>query len=185
MQPSSSSKQSMLNAFILLLEKKSYADITITDICREASVSNKTFYNYFENKQALVKAIIYADFAEPVLQIRSILPVDNIAGATKFMADSNHQRLYDHKEIYQNLLRSYGSHELKDDITEIVYNLNLGILGNYGFAQEETEFASYFLAAAGADLHIWWLTKRPDLSVEKFTDFFIDWCFARFREIGR
>lgn len=49
------SKRALLQALILLLEKKSFAKISVNDICEAALVSRTTFYTHFEDKYALVR----------------------------------------------------------------------------------------------------------------------------------
>jgi AcrR family transcriptional regulator len=49
------------SALVTLLESKSFSDITITDICRQADVARITFYQHYESKEALLLAEV-ADF---------------------------------------------------------------------------------------------------------------------------
>ncbi len=47
--------QKILQTTIALLKTKTYEDITIKDICREAEISRQTFYNYFKSKDEIFK----------------------------------------------------------------------------------------------------------------------------------
>lgn len=47
--------QKILMTTISLLKTKTYEDITIKDICREANISRQTFYNYFKSKDEIFK----------------------------------------------------------------------------------------------------------------------------------
>ena len=44
-----------------LLESKSFSDLSITDICKQADIARVTFYQHYENKEALLVASV-ADF---------------------------------------------------------------------------------------------------------------------------
>jgi AcrR family transcriptional regulator len=48
----------ILDCFSAELQEKPYDKVTISDICRRAKVSRKTFYRYFHSKQACLLAVI-------------------------------------------------------------------------------------------------------------------------------
>ena len=50
-------KKGIKAAFHELLKKDSFEHITVTDICNESTTSRITFYNYYEDKYALVEEI--------------------------------------------------------------------------------------------------------------------------------
>lgn len=52
-------KRSLLETSLLnLMGRKAYQDISVTDICREAGVPRRTFYHYFEGKEAVLDSLI-------------------------------------------------------------------------------------------------------------------------------
>lgn len=51
-------------ALIALLQEKSFADISITDITRQADLARVTFYQHFENKEALLLTLTSDFFAQ-------------------------------------------------------------------------------------------------------------------------
>lgn len=56
--------QSLLqSAFSKLLEEKQFRDISITDICNQADIARVTFYQHYENKEALLVASVTNFFA--------------------------------------------------------------------------------------------------------------------------
>lgn len=55
------------NALSSLLESKSFNEITITDICKQADIARITFYQHYESKEALLLAEV-ADFFASMYQ---------------------------------------------------------------------------------------------------------------------
>ena len=55
---SKQNKEKILKSFFKLLEEKPYSEITIVDISIYASVSRKTFYRLFKNKENLLNTYI-------------------------------------------------------------------------------------------------------------------------------
>lgn len=53
-----SSQQQIADAFVALLEKKPYADISICEICKHAGVSRQTFYSLFASRENIVAYVL-------------------------------------------------------------------------------------------------------------------------------
>ena len=52
-------RRSQLEAALLaLMRTKGYAQTTVTDICREADIPRRTFYHYFDSKEAILRAVV-------------------------------------------------------------------------------------------------------------------------------
>lgn len=72
---------------VKLFSKRWYSSVSVAEICRDAGVSNGIFYRYFDNKEALIKALL----EEVIARIASAL-----AGMT---GQSVHERLGSMVEI--------------------------------------------------------------------------------------
>lgn len=61
-QPHTSSaierQQQLEQSLLDLMQTASYHQITVTDICRNAAIPRRTFYNHFDSKDAVLDAII-------------------------------------------------------------------------------------------------------------------------------
>lgn len=51
-------KKSIYEAFIKLLEKSSFEDLKVSDICKLAMINRSTFYSHFDDKYVLLNSFI-------------------------------------------------------------------------------------------------------------------------------
>lgn len=58
------SQQKLLQSMLLLLDCENYEDITVKNICKNASISKQTFYYLFESKEELVIYYLHSFFTD-------------------------------------------------------------------------------------------------------------------------
>lgn len=51
-------KEQIEEGVLKLMEGRQYQDISVTDICQGAGIPRRTFYHYFENKEAVLDSVI-------------------------------------------------------------------------------------------------------------------------------
>jgi len=66
-------KKAIIDAFLDLLEKKGFADITITDITIQAMVARPTFYLHYKTKKEVLAEYLDSIFAEYMEEIHPVL----------------------------------------------------------------------------------------------------------------
>ena len=62
-------RKQLMDALLELMRAKGYAQTTVADICREASIPRRTFYHYFDCKEAVVDAVIEDMLSECFLAV--------------------------------------------------------------------------------------------------------------------
>jgi AcrR family transcriptional regulator len=76
-------KKAIMDAFLELLEKKDFTDITITDITTNAMVARPTFYLHYKSKDEVLAEYLDDIFAEYMQEIHPVMDdVDQYALAT-------------------------------------------------------------------------------------------------------
>ena len=56
------SRECLLNALLVLMEKQEFSKITITELCKKAGVTRLTFYRHFESKEDVLQDYFYKIF---------------------------------------------------------------------------------------------------------------------------
>ena len=63
-------RRSQLEAALLaLMRTRGYTQTTVTDICREADIPRRTFYHYFDSKEAVLRAVVESMLNECFLEV--------------------------------------------------------------------------------------------------------------------
>ena len=52
------SKKQIIDTFLALLKQQAFADISISQICREAGISRQTFYSLYQSKENIILDIL-------------------------------------------------------------------------------------------------------------------------------
>lgn len=170
-------------AFAALLEKKPYDSISISEICSEAHVSRKTFYNYFESKQSIIEAQLRADFTEPSRQFREILPAEEIKSSTTLLLDKLYATLGENRAYYENLLRHYGKMKFMETAITVLDPFGREIFTGYNLPEDEIDFISYFFAVTAAASVIWWIDGHADVSPKRMAKLVNTWAYAEWRKL--
>ncbi len=69
------SQRAIADAFLLLIQEKTYEEISVTEICKNADIVRKTFYNRFSSKDAVVRFLI-DDFTQELESLVDLKRMD-------------------------------------------------------------------------------------------------------------
>jgi AcrR family transcriptional regulator len=173
-------------AYRRLLNAMDYGQITIEDICKEASVSRKTLYKYFANKLAITVAIIYEDSIHPTEMLKKAMPADTLKSAPSLMLERSYQLMLDSRRAYENLLSGLGRAKLADLMLDVTLTFTRALFAKdpWKLPEDEREYAAYFVAAAQAMTKTRWIAdgmRTPPAKMAKLT---VTWLWAHQRELG-
>lgn len=167
----------MNEAFLSLLEKKSFEYITIKDICKEANVNRSTFYLHYDNLNDLLEEVITntsADFYKAFsFAKRKDIPSSSL-DELNFIND-NYLIPYlnfvkEHKKIYQEF-KNYSSLFRADCYkTEIYHDLIDQILDKFGIDDKYKEYLFDFFVSGIQSIVTRWLKNDCNLDVQEVAD---------------
>jgi AcrR family transcriptional regulator len=169
---------SIKEAFRSLLKTTPYDRISIMELCTTASISKKTLYKYFEGKPDIVETLIYDDIVAPVLELRRILPNNDIKSASILMIERDFETMYDNREMYKNLLKNFGRMEFIDIIISITEKLNLNVYSTLNLSEADLKYSSYFVAAANAMVKTRWIENNFEESPKQMAKLTSEWTLS-------
>ena len=140
-------KEAFERTFRQLIMTMPYSKITVTELCRKAHLSRKTFYSTFQDKEAVLESIFVEDVVVPIREMNRLLSVEQRRQLTNVLMENVYTRIWDDKEFYQALVRPMKG---VDDtfIRVVTHSSTKGC---------EAEYVSYFFAASQAMLVQKWI----------------------------
>lgn len=70
-------KTAFFNAFVKLMKKKSFEEISVSDLIQEAGYSRTTFYSYYQDKFDMIEIIINDEAVKFINALCGPIPIDN------------------------------------------------------------------------------------------------------------
>lgn len=156
----------LVNTMLDLLREKSFAKITVNDICEKAMISRSTFYAHFEDKYSLLNAAI----DEIMRRLNAETESDNFADRPRSMLLA----IYKESKLFKNIFVNDQSEELQKYFFDHCYRDLMALIQNRkqnGHILDLNDGAiASFYAGGVASLTRWWIISGFPISVDEMSD---------------
>jgi len=144
-------KESIFTALMILMEKKNFKEISITEITKKAGVSRMAFYRNYNIKEDIIATYIDELFKE---YFKEIIRKENID-------DYENLRLYfsyfrKHEKLISNLINSNLINMLLEKCIESFYALSKDTPCNKSYSPEQHKFWIEYMAGGLYNVLIEW-----------------------------
>lgn len=155
-------KQCLYEAFEQALDSKQVSEISISELCKEAGVSRKTFYKYYADQYALLSAM-QDDLFVGFERIAAELPRNIFDIAPAFISFAGENRVL-MRAAYAN--RSEGN--IIDRIITWLYDTykEEWKLLNPALSEDQVRFLFQFVVSGITGMVQLWLFEYPELPAE-------------------
>lgn len=130
-------------ALLLLLKKKEYKDISITEICKKAGVTRMSFYRNFESKEDILLKKVRT-VTDGFLK-ESAISYKNDTASSYFVKLFTHMK--QQKKLCAALNKAGLMHAVKDEFDRVFLNAYRGVYD---------EYKSLFLAGGIYNVFLFW-----------------------------
>lgn len=144
-------------ALLMLMEKKAYRDISITEICTKAGVTRMSFYRNFESKEEILKRWI-TNITDRFLTVSGI----------NYKNDSSKEyflKLFTHMEQYKSICNALYQADLiylvKEQFDRVVLAFH---------KDDYDDYKSYFLSGGTYNVFLLWLINGAKESPEELAE---------------
>ncbi|MFW2489719.1 TetR/AcrR family transcriptional regulator [Clostridium chromiireducens] len=144
-------KESIFTALMILMEKKNFKEISITEITKKAGVSRMAFYRNYNVKEDIITTYIdelFKEYSKEVIQKENLDNYENL-------------RLYfsyfrKHEKLISNLINSNLINILLEKCIESFYELSQRILCKNSLLPEQHKFWIEYMAGGLYNVLIEW-----------------------------
>jgi AcrR family transcriptional regulator len=193
-----STEQAIYDSFRKLVIANGFHKIAVSDICRNANVSRKSFYAHFLDKEDLLEKTIYEDIIHPVIDIRRLVQTENFRSAPRLVPEIMYRALLENREFYSKLFAHGGQQYFSEACIKVISAYNQKILNKNltsevtsgaavadakesnanNFLAVELDYKAYFFAAANTMLLIKWIRDGWRLSPNQLARYFDKWALS-------
>ena len=98
--------KALCDAFVTILEKKRFDDLTVNELCDEATIRRATFYKHFADKHDFFSFFIRQKQDQFISQAKEETPPNGIYAYTLYLTQRSILYFKEHGSLIQNILKS-------------------------------------------------------------------------------
>jgi AcrR family transcriptional regulator len=147
-------------AFMALLQRQSWEDISVQMICDRADVARSSFYMHFDNKVELLDHLIAVALTEARAQIAKAGHPTTEIGALSWLVD----HIMGNREFFLKMAQSVSGQIVFSRFREAVQTMVSDEI--MGKGQQRSEDVSYILGGSFGLIERWILSGKPAKSAE-------------------
>lgn len=157
---------SLSDALVLLLERKSFDDVTVRDLAAEAGIGTATFYRHYPDKGALLDAVTNAEIDAFVELAMALLGEAGEKARALALIDYVSQ----HKRLWTALLAGGAAGMIRQGIVgRLEKEIGSGLPEGQGWVPAELGIA--FGATATVEIIVWWLRQEQSVDREQVAEY--------------
>lgn len=163
----------IIDAFIHLVEKSGFEQVTVQDIADEAMINRATFYAHYKDKQDLYETIF--DYA--LTAFTSVLnPAELVKGNLikvkhiELMMTKIYRNIQENRKFYLTIMDGSANEILRKKITDILNEQYADIFNRLKITENDIEVPMDFIIEYMTSIFIgtlhWWLTTDSQMTPE-------------------
>ena len=170
-------RELLQEALLTLMQRKGYAQTTVTDLCREAGIPRRTFYHYFDCKEDVLHAVVEHMLIECNLEV--MLDINSGLEALQKSLVRNFQYWMGPARWKMDLMLDNG---LSGDMTRCALHWlethHMSVLRRPGLTSKEREIAAMVGISGFFTLLIYWRKNDYRETPEEMADY-ASWILAK------
>ncbi len=175
-------RSAIVASFERLVEAATYDEVTVEQVCRASNISRRTFYRYFDGKQAVLASILESDLIKPVHDIHELIDSDNLKSSSTIIYRRALGRVFEKRGFYRKVFTREHP-ELMAVYIDMVVAVNRESKGLADLSRQEADFAAYVIAVSSTYAMARWLEQDCAMPIDEQTRLCLRWIYGRFREM--
>lgn len=155
-------KESILTALMILMEKKNFKEISITELTKKAGVSRMAFYRNYNNLEDIITDYLDEFFEASYKELVICEKNDNNEILIRFFS-----YFREHKKLIDNLIKANLANLIQERCTNIFYSLSKEVVCSNPHPEEVQRFIIEFVSGGLYKILIEWAKSGMKESDEK------------------
>ena len=173
------SDEAIKRGFRKLLETNPPSSVTIIDICNEAGVSRRAFYNLFADRNDVIEHILDDDIVKPVHTLNDLFGIGTLKTSPLLITERVYTNLYNNKNYYISLVSQENTrHVFVDLVIKKCRNLVDDLFRQSVLPEEERLYIAYLVASAHAMVLQRWISEGMTTSPLVMAKYFDKWILS-------
>lgn len=162
----SQSKEWLTQSLLSLMKTEPYHKITIKQICAHADLSRQTFYNFFKEKDDILRSYFKTKYEVLIKKYESLneLKIENMTNIFADFFESNNS-------FFKIMINQNLESILEDEISASILYFSSKIIKNIK-CTPECNYVNAFLTGALTKTLIYWLKDNQSISKNELTELF-------------
>ncbi|MDB5726011.1 MAG: TetR/AcrR family transcriptional regulator [Novosphingobium sp.] len=154
-------QQSLRNAFLALIERKSLDDISIRDIVAEAGIGYATFFRHYSSKADLLQVVIADEISNLVsLALPALRPGDTFASSLALF-----EHVDEHRALWSALLTGGATGTIREEFAKVARALSGTKIGLEAWLP--AELGVLYGVSGTVEIIAWWLRQDPPFPIDQ------------------
>lgn len=157
--------------------------ITVSELCRRASVSRKTFYEHYEDASDLLKRILREDLTRNTERLKPLFANKDAEMSAPLLTERMYQGILEEREFYAALVAKGNAQKFTHLASRCFIELHERLSQrDGGHPSLRRSYAARFGAAGTAAVMVQWIRSGFDVPVHDLAQWMSDWGMAASRE---
>ena len=163
----------IIDTFKQLVMTKDFSKLSVAEISEQASISRKTFYRYFKDKNEIIEHIVYAEIMKPMEQIRSL--TDSFEMPSLTVMSWLYEQLYKERQFYKRINSFTGQNSFFELMLAYTSQIVADKFASLNISAQEKEYSIYFYASSHVMVLSKWIDEGMQIPPAQMASFYEKW----------
>lgn len=166
-----------------MVQAMPFDKITVTELCRRANVSRKTFYEHYEDRDDLLKRIMYQDLTRDTESLKPLFANADAQLSAPLLMEQMYQRIYDNRAFYEALVTRGGAQHFTTTAMRCFIELHEKLSQREGGRPSTRRtYGCRFGAGANAAVIVQWIRDGMETTPHELAQWMSGWNMAAAQE---
>lgn len=163
----------IIEAFRELVMTKDFEKLSVAEISAAASISRKTFYEYFKDKNEIVEQIVFIHIIQPMNTMRELSVSFEFPSLT--IMSWLYEQFYKDRAFYSRITSFTGQNSFFELMMTYTSDIVYEKFNALQLSEQEKEYSVYFYASSHTMVLTKWINEGMTITPKDMASFYEKW----------